>query len=28
MGGCLKDSKTFDGDPVAIQREMRNEWPD
>ena len=28
MGGCLKDSKTFDGDPVAIQREMRDEWPD
>ncbi|GHV70246.1 hypothetical protein AGMMS49928_17280 [Spirochaetia bacterium] len=28
MWGCLKDSKTFDGDPVAIQREMRDEWPD
>ena len=28
MWGCLKDSKTFDGDPVAIQRPMRNEWPD
>jgi hypothetical protein len=28
MWGCLKDSKAFDGDPVAIQREMRDEWPD
>ncbi|GHV07733.1 hypothetical protein AGMMS50229_15020 [Campylobacterota bacterium] len=28
MWGCLKDSKAFEGDPVAIQREMRDEWPD
>ncbi|MHC6204541.1 hypothetical protein ACYULU_15280 [Breznakiellaceae bacterium SP9] len=28
MGGCLKDSTAFDGDPVAIQRELRDEWPD
>ncbi len=24
--GSLKDSKTFEGDPVAIQRAMRDEW--
>jgi len=26
--GCLAGSKTFADDPVAIQRSMRNEWPD
>jgi MoxR-like ATPase len=25
--GVLKASKVFDGDPVAIQRKLRNEWP-
>jgi hypothetical protein len=25
--GCLKDSSVFEGDPVDIQREMRDEWP-
>jgi hypothetical protein len=24
--GCLKNSKTFAGDPVEIQRAMRAEW--
>ena len=24
--GCLKDSGVFEGDSVAIQREMRREW--
>ena len=24
--GCLKDFKTFEGDPVEIQRKMRAEW--
>lgn len=24
--GCLKDSKTFAGDPMEIQRKMRSEW--
>ena len=24
--GLLKDSPTFKGDPVEIQRQMRNEW--
>ena len=24
--GAFKDSKTFEGDPVAIQRAMRDEW--
>jgi hypothetical protein len=24
--GALKDSKAFAGDPVAIQRAMRDEW--
>ncbi len=24
--GILKDSPTFKGDPVEIQRKMRNEW--
>jgi hypothetical protein len=24
--GCLKDSLIFEGDPVAIQRKMRDEW--
>jgi hypothetical protein len=24
--GCLKDSKTFAGDPMEIQRKMRDEW--
>jgi hypothetical protein len=24
--GCLRDSPVFEGDPVAIQREMRAEW--
>jgi hypothetical protein len=24
--GILKDSKAFEGDPVAIQRAMRDEW--
>jgi len=24
--GILKDSKTFKGDPVEIQRKMRDEW--
>lgn len=26
FAGALKDSKTFEGDPVAIQRAMRDEW--
>jgi hypothetical protein len=26
--GCLAGSKAFAGDPVEIQRRMRNEWPD
>jgi hypothetical protein len=26
--GCLKNSSTFAGDPVEIQRKMRDEWPD
>jgi hypothetical protein len=25
--GALKASKIFDGDPVDIQRKLRNEWP-
>lgn len=24
--GLLKDSPTFKGDPVEIQRQLRNEW--
>ena len=24
--GCLKNSKTFASDPVAIQRKLRDEW--
>ncbi|MDR3335923.1 MAG: hypothetical protein LBT16_01850, partial [Treponema sp.] len=24
--GCLKDSPVFEGDPVEIQRKMRDEW--
>jgi hypothetical protein len=24
--GILKDSPTFQGDPVEIQRQLRNEW--
>ncbi|WP_017302428.1 DUF2281 domain-containing protein [Nodosilinea nodulosa] len=24
--GILKDSPNFNGDPVAIQRQMRDEW--
>ncbi len=24
--GALKDSPNFNGDPVAIQRQMRDEW--
>ena len=24
--GTLKDSKTFEGDPVEIQRRLRDEW--
>ena len=24
--GCLKDSNAFAGDPVEIQRQMRDEW--
>lgn len=24
--GLLKDSPNFNGDPVEIQRQMRNEW--
>jgi len=24
--GILKDSPTFEGDPLAIQQKMRNEW--
>jgi hypothetical protein len=24
--GCLKDSLAFEGDPVEIQRRMRDEW--
>ncbi len=26
LKGGLENSKTFDGDPVAIQKELRNEW--
>lgn len=26
FSGLLKDSPSFDGDPVAIQRELRDEW--
>jgi hypothetical protein len=26
--GCLKDSETFAGDSMDIQRKMRDEWPD
>ncbi|MDR1317366.1 MAG: hypothetical protein LBK13_10895 [Spirochaetales bacterium] len=26
--GCLKGSKVFDGDSVAIQKAMRDEWPE
>ena len=26
LAGCLKDSETFDSDPLQIQQEMRNEW--
>jgi hypothetical protein len=26
LAGSLKNSKTFDGDPVEIVRTMRNEW--
>jgi len=26
FAGVLKDSKTFAGDPVDIQRKMRDEW--
>ncbi|MCL2122785.1 MAG: hypothetical protein FWH34_01710 [Desulfovibrionaceae bacterium] len=26
LAGCLADSKTFAGDPVAIQRALRDEW--
>ncbi|MGA8172099.1 MAG: DUF2281 domain-containing protein [Methylocystis sp.] len=25
--GVLKASKVFEGDPVDIQRKLRNEWP-
>jgi len=25
--GVLKDSKAFAGDPVEIQRKLRDEWP-
>ena len=24
--GCLKDSETFSGDPMDIQKKMRDEW--
>jgi len=24
--GCLADSKTFAGDPVAVQKALRDEW--
>jgi len=26
FAGLLKDSPAFSGDPVKIQRELRNEW--
>ena len=26
--GCLANSPVFEGDPVEIQRKMRDEWPD
>ena len=26
FAGQLKSSPTFEGDPVSIQQEMRNEW--
>ncbi len=26
FGGILKDSPNFNGDPVEIQRRMRDEW--
>ena len=26
LAGCLADSATFAGDPVALQKAMRNEW--
>jgi hypothetical protein len=26
FAGCLKDSPTFEGDPVQIIRDMRDEW--
>ena len=28
VAGCLANSPAFEGDPVAIQRKMRDEWPD
>ncbi|MCL2330596.1 MAG: hypothetical protein FWC56_04775 [Phycisphaerae bacterium] len=26
LAGCLADSKTFAGDPVALQKAIRDEW--
>lgn len=26
LGGCLASSRTFSGDPVALQRMMRHDW--
>jgi hypothetical protein len=26
FSGCLKDDPTFQGDPLEIQRKMRDEW--
>ncbi len=26
FAGCLADSKTFAGDPVAVQKALRDEW--
>lgn len=26
LAGSLADSKTFEGDPVALQRKLRDEW--
>lgn len=26
FAGCLADSKTFAGDPVTVQKALRNEW--
>ena len=28
VAGCLANSPAFEGDPVAIQWEMRDAWPD